>query len=77
MEFHQFAFWLLTALFGLLCAGLGWFFIALISEIKGMRQEMAHLNEKLATVVANQDWHAKELSRLDSRVEKIEKFKTS
>lgn len=72
MEFHAFAFWLLCGLMGVLCTGLGWFFVALISEIKGMRNEMAQLNEKLAVVVANQDWHAKELLRLEKRVDLIE-----
>jgi predicted DNA-binding ribbon-helix-helix protein len=75
MEFHAFAFWLLCSLLGVLCAGLGWFFTALISEIKGMREEMSNLNSKLAVVVANQDWHGKELLRLEKRVETIEQTK--
>lgn len=72
MDFHAFAFWLLCSLIGVLCMCLGWFFVALISEIKGMRTEMAGLNEKLATVVTNQDWHGRELSRLEKRVDSIE-----
>jgi TM2 domain-containing membrane protein YozV len=75
MDFQQFAFWILCGLLTILVSGLGWFLSALISEIKGMRLEMSHLNEKLATVVANQDWHGKELLRLEKRVETIEQHK--
>lgn len=72
MEFQQFAFWLLCGLLGILVAGLGWFLTNLIAEIKLVRVEMSSLNEKLATVVTNQDWHGKELLRLEKRVELLE-----
>ena len=72
MDFNQFAFWLLCSVLGLLALGLGWFLQALITEIRGMRLEMSQLNEKLAQVVTNQDWHGKELNRLDLRIHALE-----
>lgn len=72
MEFNEFAFWLLTAVLSVIAMGVGWFLVALIGEIKGMREEMGKLNEKLAHVVVNQDWHAKEILRLERRIDEIE-----
>lgn len=72
MELTSFEFWLLTGLITVLIVVLGWFLSSLINEIKGVRSEMNNLNEKLATVITNQDWHAKELTRLDSRLSRLE-----
>ena len=72
MELTNFEFWLISGLITLLIVVLGWFLSSLIGEIKGVRTEMNSLNEKLATVITNQDWHAKELTRLDARIDKIE-----
>jgi hypothetical protein len=72
MEFNQFAFWLLCGLLGLFAAGIAKFLNDLILEIKGMRIEMAQMNEKLTHVVTNQDWHQKELTRLEKRLNILE-----
>jgi len=68
----NFEFWIVTGLITVLIVVLGFFLGALIAEIKGMRHEMSSLNEKIATIVANQDWHGKELARLDHRLAKLE-----
>jgi Tfp pilus assembly protein PilO len=72
MNWPEFAFWLLCGLMTVLVSGVGWFLHSLISEIKAMRMEMQSLNEKLVQVVVNQDWHGKEINRLEKRVETME-----
>jgi hypothetical protein len=72
MDFNQFAFWLLCSLLATSVLGVGWFFQALIVEIKGMRSEMSELNSKLAQVVTNQEWHARDILRLETRVNTLE-----
>lgn len=72
MDFNQFAFWLLCGLLMTIVAGVGWFFQALIIEIKGMRNEMSELNQKLAQVVTNQEWHSRDILKLESRVNTLE-----
>lgn len=76
MDFVQFAFWLLCGLLSTLVLAIGWFLSALISELRGMRSEMSQLNERLAQVVTNQDWHGKELNRLDLRINILETDRT-
>ena len=76
-------FWAATGLIGFLLLIVGFFMAKLVSEISefrsslieqidGVKTEMSGLNEKLAVVITNQDWHAKEITRLDSRMSKIE-----
>jgi hypothetical protein len=72
MAWPDFAFWLLCGALGIIVSAVGWFLHSLISEIRAMRLEMASLNEKLVQVVVNQDWHGKEITRLEKRVEQIE-----
>lgn len=72
MTFNQFAFWLLCGLLTLIVLGAGRFLNALIAEIKGMRSEMSELNNKLAQVVINQDWHGREMLRLEHRVNELD-----
>jgi len=72
MEFSQFAFWLLCGLLIVVVTGVGWFFQALIVEIRGMRCEMNELNQTLAKVVINQEWHGKEILRLETRLNTLE-----
>jgi hypothetical protein len=73
MDFREFSFWLLCG--SITSIGLiVWHFLSsLILEIRLVRQEMADLNQKMATVVTNLDWHGKELSKLDSRLTMVEK----
>jgi hypothetical protein len=72
MNFPDFAFWLLCGALGVIVSAVGWFLHSLISEIRAMRLEMASLNEKLVQVVVNQDWHGREIVRLEKRLETIE-----
>jgi hypothetical protein len=72
MNFPDFAFWLLCGALGIIVSAVGWFLHSLISEIRAMRLEMASLNEKLVQVVVNQDWHGREIVRLEKRLETIE-----
>lgn len=80
---EQILFWAGTGLIVLLLIVVGFFLSSVVSEIKdfktslisqigGVQNEMNELNKKLAEVITNQDWHKKELERLDSRVGKIE-----
>ena len=71
-QFQDFAFWLLCGSLGLIVIMVGWFLQTLLGEIRGVRVEMADLNQTLVKVVTNQDWHGKEIERLNSRVEKLE-----
>jgi len=72
MSLSNFEFWLMCGLISVLIIVVGWFLSALISEVKGLRTEMGAMNEKLAAVITNQDWHGKELARLDTRLSKLE-----
>jgi len=72
MNISDFEFWLMSGLIAVLILVIGFFLQALIGEIKGMRAEMSALNGKIATIVTNQEWHYTELSRLDSRISRIE-----
>lgn len=72
MQLTQFEFWIISGLITILIIIVGWFLVALLGEIKGVRGEMGEMNQKLAAVITNQDWHSKELSRLDTRVGKLE-----
>jgi phage shock protein A len=80
---EQILFWAGTGLVVLLLTVVGFFLSTLVAEIKdfkssligqigGVQIEMNELNKKLAEVITNQDWHKKELERLDSRMGKIE-----
>lgn len=72
MDFNQFAFWLLCGLLSAIAFIIWTFLSQLISVIKNVQVEMSQLNEKMAAVVTNLDWHGKELSKLDSRLTKVE-----
>jgi hypothetical protein len=72
MEFQEFAFWLLCGTLAMLVGIVAWFLQTLLGEIKGVRIEMVDLNQTLVKVVTNQDWHGKEIERLNGRVEKLE-----
>lgn len=72
MEFSQFAFWLLCGLLTIITILAGKFLSAMISEIRGVRLEMSELNSKLAQVVTNQDWHGREILRLEHRVNDLD-----
>jgi hypothetical protein len=72
MEFNQFSFWLLCSALVALVSAVAWFLNSLLIEIRGVRIEMNSLNEKLAHVVTNQDWHGKEILRLESRLNSLE-----
>jgi len=72
MSLTSFEFWFISGLITLLIIVIGYFLSILIGEVKKMGTEMTMLNEKIAIVVTNQDWHKMELARLDSRISKLE-----
>lgn len=73
MNFESFIFWLLCGSLGLIVTLAGFFSRALLAEIKGVRIEMNSLNLTLVKVVSGQEWHAKEIDRLNDRVDRLER----
>lgn len=72
MDFNTFAFWLMCGAIGLVVVMVGWFLKALLAEVRLVRGEMNTLNMSLVKVVSNQEWHGKEIDRLNGRVERLE-----
>lgn len=77
--------WLIAASISALSICVGWFLVwlasemketrnLLIAEVRGVRDEMSDLNKKLAQVVTNQDWHSREILRLEQRINDIEDY---
>lgn len=64
MDFTNFAFWLLCGLLTLAVIVLGFF-------LQGILAEMKKLNDRLIQVVTNQEWHYREILKLQDDVTKL------
>lgn len=64
MEFTAFAFWLLCGLLTIAVVVLGFF-------LQGILAEMKKLNDRLIQVVTNQEWHYREILKLQDDVAKL------
>ena len=73
MDFNQFSFWLLTGLLGLTALGAAKFLQELLDKLDSVRDEMHKLNEKIGSVITNQEWYEREIAKLESRVLNLEK----
>ena len=73
MSFEQFSFWLLTGMLALTAVGVARFLQELLEKIESVREEMHKLNEKIGSVITNQEWYEKEIAKIDLRITNLEK----
>lgn len=67
---------ILVGIFGVILTSLGTVLIMQFKKIDQSVEKMANsvqnLNEKIATIVANQDWHYREINEIKERMNVLE-----